>query len=168
MPRRASTAPNATARVRRSLIATQPDVRSAQCLACGDCLAACPVPRTLTVSVGRTWTLSWMAYGFAALVLFFAPVVIAQQLGIWRATESAGTMLTDERGAKNPHNIRGSMTLQTMLREFGVPKDLFLQRFHLPADTAETAMLKTIAHAHDLEVEDFRHFVMEYLEQQPQ
>ena len=147
-------------------ISTQPRVTSAECLTCGDCVAACPVPNTLNVRIGGKKALHWGVYGLGALLLFFTPVGIAKQAGWWKTNfGSAQEVLIDNAGALNPDNIKGSMTLESVLTEFKMPKEVFLEKFQLPAETVAIEMLKNIAQANGLEVEDFRAFIKAYLQE---
>lgn len=148
-------------------ISTQPAVKSMQCLSCGDCVHDCPVENTLTYKIGSGKNFRWLVYGVAAIVLFFAPVLLAKQLDIWKTNFANITeSVKDDTGVSNPYNLKGSVTLKAMLDEFKVPKDVFFQKFKLPADTKEDALLKDIARANSLEVSDFRTFIAEYLQQQ--
>ena len=148
-------------------ISTQPRVSSPECLACGDCVASCPVEQTLEFRASRKIRLPWLAYGVLTLVIFFGPVWIAEQLGYWKTNyTSAAEALTDASGQKNPANIRGSMTLEMVSKEFNVPIEAILKKFNLPENTKSGEMLKGIASANKLETEKFvggvRAFVKEY------
>ena len=94
-------------------ISTKPVVSSLECLACGDCVAKCPVDKTLEFHAARKFRLPWLSYGVLTVLLFFGPVWIAEQLGYWKTGYvSAAEALTDQSGKNNPANIRGSMTLE--------------------------------------------------------
>ncbi len=148
-------------------IATVPEVKSGQCFSCGDCIVACPVENTLDYSVAKKFRLNWLVYGILSVILFFAPVVIAKQTGLWKVNfGSAQELLIDSSGVLNPYNAKGSMPLETMLKEFDVPKDVVFEHFNLPADTDTSRMMKTIAAEHGLETEDFKVFIAEYLQEQ--
>lgn len=146
-------------------IAANSAVTSAQCLSCGDCLNVCPVENTLAYHVTPNKPVSWLMYGLAALLVFFAPVGIAKLTGIWQTNFATATdVVTDESGAKNPSLIKGSMTLESVAQEFRVPAEKLLAHFKLPADTDPKKMLKDIAHANNLEVSDFREFIAQELQ----
>jgi len=149
-------------------ISTRPRVSSPECLACGDCVAKCPVEQTLEFHASRKIRLPWLVYGVLTLVIFFGPVWIAEQLGYWKTGyTSAAEALTDASGQKNPANIRGIMTLEMVSKEFNVPIEAILKKFNLPENTKPGEMLKGIASANKLETEKFvggvRAFVREYL-----
>jgi NAD-dependent dihydropyrimidine dehydrogenase PreA subunit len=148
-------------------ISTQPAVRSPECLACGDCVAQCPVAETLEFKAAGRLTLHWLLYGILAAVLFFGPVWIAERFGYWKTGHTtAAEALTDQTGKKNPANIRGSMSLEVVSREFSVPVEAILTRFNLPADTKPGEMLKNLAAKNNLPTEGFvggvRKFIAEY------
>lgn len=146
-------------------ISTQPTVKTTECLSCGDCIAICPVENTLFYSVRGKARIKWLAYGVVTLVIFFGSVFVAQQTGIWKTSYStAAEALMDASGEKNPANIKGSLTLEMVSQEFNVPIDAFIRRFNLPSDVDPTAMLRDIVHPLNLETEDIRLFVEEYLE----
>jgi polyferredoxin len=127
-------------------ISTKPVVSSPECLACGDCVANCPVKKTLEFSASRNIRLPWLVYGILTLVLFFGPVWIAEQLGYWKTNYSSATeALTDQSGKLDPTKIKGSMTLEMVSKEFNVPVEVILKKFNLPADTKTNEMLKNIA-----------------------
>ena len=147
-------------------ISTTPAVKSPECFSCGDCVAACPVKNTLGVQVQRKLPFNWFAYGVAALVLFFGGVEVAKLAGIWKTGYSSATeALTGDSGAKNPELIRGSMTLQVVAEEFGIPAEAFIKHFNLPEATNPEMMLKDIAATNSLATETFvegvREFIME-------
>lgn len=148
-------------------ISTEPEVKSGQCLSCGDCIDVCPVNNTLDYKFRGKTTLRWLVYGIATLIVFFAPVVIAKQAGWWKVNFSdAQEVLIDASGVLNPYNIKGSMTLESVLKEFNVPREEFLKGFNLPDDTNDGEMLKNIAASNDLEVEAFRELIAQYLQKQ--
>jgi ferredoxin len=148
-------------------ISTQPNVKSAECLSCGDCVNICPVENTLVYKMRNTFPLRWIVYGIAALVIFFGTVFVAKQANLWQTNfANAGQVITDDSGVKNPYLIKGSMTLDSISQEFNVPVEAFLEKFNLPADLDSSQMLKNIAHPNNLEVEAFREFIIEYLQQQ--
>ncbi len=146
-------------------ISTTPAVSSAQCLSCGDCVETCPVADTLYYSVQNKWKMTWLVYGIVTVVIFFAPVLVAKQLGIWKTNfSSAAEVLVDDSGKKNPANIKGSMPLDVIAKEFEIPVDAFFKRFNLPEGTNPGDMVKNIVHPLDLETEDIRAFILEYQE----
>jgi polyferredoxin len=151
-------------------ISTEPKVKSMECFACGDCVAACPVDNTLMYRIWGKRVLNWLVYGIATLVIFFGVVEIAKLAGIWKTSYSSATeVLTDDSGAKNPANIKGSMTLEMVSKEFNIPVEAIVQKFKLPENTKPGEMLKNIATANNLSTETFnegvRTFVAEYLKQ---
>ena len=148
-------------------ISTQPNVSSAQCLSCGDCVEACPVENTLKYNVRGKFPFRWFVYGAAALVLFFGTIVVSKSLDLWKTNfATAEEVVMDDSGIKNPYLIKGSMTLESVADEFEVPVEAFIEKFNLPADVNTGEMLKNIAQSNTLEVEDFRDFIVEYLQQE--
>ncbi len=148
-------------------ISTQPNVSSAQCFACDDCIDTCPVDNTLFHSIRGKLQLRWLVYGVAAVVIFFVPIFAAKQANLWETNfANAAAVVSDDSGVLNPYYIKGSMTLEQIAHTFHVPAKFYLEKLNLPKDIDKTQMLKNIAKKHDLETGDFRELTVEYLQQQ--
>lgn len=142
-----------------------PQVRSTQCLSCGDCLVGCPGENCLEYRVAGKFRLNWIVYGVLAILLFFAPVLIAKQVNAWK-TGAIAERLVDSAGVKNPYNITGSMTVATIAEEFEIPPAAFQERFQLPDDFDPQQSLKDLMASTGIRPRDVRDFVAEYLQQQ--
>lgn len=139
--------------------------RNSECLSCGACVAVCPVENTLSYKVRNRFPLKRGVYGILTLALFFSPIMIAKQVGVWKTGyTSVAEVLTDVSGVKNPENIKGSLTLKAVSQEFDIPLEAFITHFNLPADVDPGEMIKNILHPLNLETEELRFFVAEYLE----
>lgn len=145
-------------------IATEPKVKSMECLSCGECVAVCPVNNTLNYSAGGKITLKWLVYGITTIVVFFGSVQVTKLLGYWKTGYSSATdLLTNTTGVKDPANIKGSMPLDVVAKEFNVPVEAILKQFNFPPDTNTSLMIKEIAQANGKSAEDVKAFIAEYL-----
>jgi ferredoxin len=147
-------------------ICAQPKVTSSQCLSCGDCVVACPQADCLEPRVAGKFRIKWAVYGVAALVLFFAPVLISKQAGAWKSGTTAAEKVTDSSGVKNPYYIRGSMSLKEACDEFQIPLDRLLMAFNLPMDIDTNMSMKDVATAAGFSMRDLKEFAAQYVMQQ--
>jgi hypothetical protein len=125
-------------------------------------VVACPKANCLEYRIGGKFPIRWAVYGVIALLLFFVPVGLAKQMNAWKTMTTTRELLTDETGAINPYNIKGSMSLENVAKEFNIPIESFIQHFNLPEDIDAKAGLSEIAAAYNLRMRDFREFVAEY------
>jgi hypothetical protein len=110
--------------------------------------------------------MKWAVYGVAALVLFFAPVLISKQAGAWESGTTAAEKVTDSTGMKNPYYIRGSMSLKEACNEFQIPLDRFIMAFGLPMDIDTNMRMRDVATAAGVSMRDLKEFAANYAMQQ--
>jgi len=99
------------------------------------------------------------------VVLFVTTVIGASFSPLWQ--QKLGSNMKDAQGQIDVRSIRGSNTLEFIIKETGLPFTAFQKEFNLPADIDQVIMLKEIAHKYDLknkageplETEDFRQFI---------
>ena len=58
-------------------------IRSAECMACLECVAVCPAEGALALKFPRRWTISPLAVAAAIAILFFGTVLVARLTGHW-------------------------------------------------------------------------------------
>ncbi|MEI6528920.1 MAG: 4Fe-4S binding protein [Candidatus Falkowbacteria bacterium] len=144
-------------------VANSDSVKSADCISCLNCVSGCP-EKSLTVSIfGKT--ISKNRFSIMVVVLFAVVILGASLSPLWlQKTESN---VKDVKGQINVENIRGSNTLEFVIKESGLPFTAFQTEFNLPADIDQAIMLKEMASKYGLknkageplETEDFRKFI---------
>lgn len=148
-------------------VANSLSVKSADCISCLNCVSGCP-EKSLTVSI---FGIKISKNKFSLMVVFlFAALVLGASLSpLWQQT--AVSNVKDVQGQINVESIRGSNTLEFVVRESGLPFSAFQAEFNLPSDIDQTIMLKEIASKYNLknksgdplETEDFRKFIEDNL-----
>jgi NapH/MauN family ferredoxin-type protein len=144
-------------------IAHSDSVKSADCISCLNCVSGCP-EKSLTISIfGKK--ISKNKFSLIVVILFVVSILGASLSPLWQQTTESN--VKDNKGQINVENIRGSNTLEFVIKESGLPFDVFRAEFNLPADIDQTIMLKEIATKYGLknkagdplETEDFRKFI---------
>lgn len=144
-------------------VANSNSVKSADCISCLNCVSTCP-KKSLEVSIfGRK--VSKNRFSLIVVILFIIAVLGASLSPLWQKTTEYN--LKSDKGQINVENIRGSNTLEFVIKESGLPFSAFQAEFNLPADIDQTIMLKEIALKYGLknkagdrlETEDFRKFI---------
>jgi len=144
-------------------VANSDVVKSADCISCLNCVSDCP-KNSLTVSIfGKK--IFKNKFTIIVVVLFVTTVIGASFSPLWQ--QKLGSNMKDAQGQIDVRSIRGSNTLEFIIKETGLPFTAFHKEFNLPADIDQVIMLKEIAHKYDLknkageplETEDFRQFI---------
>lgn len=84
-------------------------------------------------------------YGVLILVLFFGIIGGAKAAGVWSVSgklNAAGEKLAPT--GMNPDEIKGWMTLGDVAKAYNIPVAEILATFNLPADTPDTAQIKSL------------------------
>jgi NapH/MauN family ferredoxin-type protein len=142
----------------------QEKIKDADCVSCLECAASCPA-RCLTSSVGKNEVRNVNAFGFAVVGFFVFVVVSSMVLGLWKTAPSSNLVLTN--GQIDVAGIRGSNTLENLIKTTGLPLDVFSKELSLPADVDTSLQLREIGPRYNLkknegaplETEDFRKVV---------
>lgn len=139
-------------------------VKSPDCISCLNCVSECP-KNSLTVSIfGKK--LSKGKFSLIVTILFVVAVLGASLSPVLWQQKIESNVKTSE-GKINPENIRGSNTLEFIVKESGLPFEAFQSEFGLPSDINRKIMLKEIGPLYKmtnkagapLETEDFREFI---------
>jgi len=138
-------------------------IKSADCISCLNCVSECP-KSSLTISIyGKK--ISKNTFSFVVVILFVAVIFAASLSPLWQQKSESNVL--DTSGLINVENIRGSNTLEFIIKESGIPFTNFQSEFGLPANIDQKIMLKEIASKYSLknktgvplETEDFREFI---------
>ncbi|MDQ7794483.1 MAG: 4Fe-4S binding protein [bacterium] len=142
------------------------------CLACLECVRACPRPEALALSCRRPWLLPRPAQPLlplAAVLVFAGVIALASTTGVW-ATSGMGqayhsALASGERLA--PEDIRGWMTLADVSRATGVPLEHLYAAGQLPPDLSPTTPLRELEQRLGFETQDARQIVADYYREHP-
>lgn len=138
-------------------------VKSADCISCLNCVSECP-KNSLTISIfGKKLTKN--KFSLIVVILFVVIVLGASLSPLWQ--QKIESNVKDTTGQINVANIRGSNTLEFIIKESGLSFSAFQAEFNLPADIDQKIMLKEIGpkyglknkNGDPLETEDFRKFI---------
>ncbi len=144
-------------------VASSDSVKSADCISCLNCVSGCP-EKSLTVSIfGKK--ISKNRFSLMVVILFVLVILGTSLSPLWQ--QKTESNVKDVKGQINVENIRGSNTLEFVIKESGLPFTAFQKEFNLPTDIDQTIMLKEIASKYGLknkngdplETEDFRKFI---------
>jgi hypothetical protein len=83
-------------------------------------------------------TLNSRSFAAILVTLVFGGIVISMLMGWWAASpDSAASTFTEGEfaGKPNPSSIRGMNTLEQVADQYGVPAEVLIRAFNLPADT---------------------------------
>ena len=144
-------------------VASSDSVKSADCISCLNCVSGCP-EKSLTVSIfGKK--ISKNRFSLMVVILFVLVILGTSLSPLWQ--QKTESNVKDVKGQINVENIRGSNTLEFVIKESGLPFAAFQTEFNLPTEIDQTIMLKEIATKYGLknkagdplETEDFRKFI---------
>lgn len=145
-------------------------VKSTDCISCLNCVSECP-KNSLAVSIfGKKLTKN--NFSLIVVVLFAIIVIGASLSPLWQ--QKIESNVKDQAGRISAENIRGSNTLEFIIKESGLPFSAFQAEFNLPQDIDRKIMLKEIGSKYELknrageplETEDFREFIANNLKSQ--
>jgi len=140
------------------------EVRTPECLSCGECIAVCPVPQTLEFKARRR-VVSPLVLGAATLVIFFGMVLATQAAGVWKPRPHTLFEMTGQGVSLDAANIRGSMSLNDIEGTYGVPAEELIRRLGLPENTDPTRSVSDIMKALDRGVPEVRDAVAAFIQQ---
>ncbi len=138
-------------------------INSADCTSCLNCVSDCPNSSLSANIFGKT--ISKKTFGLIAVLSFFIPLSIILITPIWE-TKAPSNIVTVQ-GNVDAANIRGSNSLGNLVKETGVPLEIFVRELKLPRDIDTTSLLKDIGAKYNiknkdgepLETQDFRDIV---------
>ncbi|MFC2162616.1 4Fe-4S binding protein [Candidatus Altiarchaeota archaeon] len=143
-------------------------VDSVDCVSCMRCVESCPED-CLTASVGKNRIKSQSQLATIVLGLFILLIGVTIAMGWWKAAPASNLIMAD--GSIDVANIRGSNTLEYLIKTTGVPLEVFQKELGIPEGVDEHMKLKMIGEKYGLknsegeplEVEDFRKVVAEHV-----
>jgi len=103
-----------------------------------------------------------------SIAVLFAVVFAAQALGVWQVTGSTTVIAVDSSGRGNPDEIKGKMTLDEIIRGYGIPQADLDAALGLPPDTPASTQVKSLETIiPDFEVDLVRQAVKDYYAAHP-
>jgi hypothetical protein len=78
------------------------------------------------------------------LVAMFATVLGAQAAGVWQVSGSTKVVPTTPGGRPDPELIKGKMTLDEIVTQYGVPKEDLYAALKLPTDMPTSTQVKEL------------------------
>ena len=136
-------------------------VNSAECLACGRCVEACPVEGTLFFGLGRQ-ALSVTATGLLGLALFFGGYGLARSTSLWRTSAS---LPKETRAADPAEALYGWMSVNQIAETVDLTAEEIIAAGGLPVDIERDLSLKKIEGVDD---EELKERISLYLRERPE
>ena len=141
-------------------------IKDADCISCGACVGDCP-KESLSYSLFSR-KVSKRTYSILVALIVLLPLFVMPFTPIWKT--KAESNIVNIKGAVNVADIRGSNTLEYVIKTTGVPFSVFQKEFNLPANFDQKIMLKEIGVKYNLknklgdrlETEDFRALIQAY------
>lgn len=148
-------------------IMTAKEIRSADCVSCGNCVGGCPKSSLSFRIFGEK--VSNQKFSWLVVLLVLLPVAILPYTPIWKAKPESN--IVTKKGEINVADIRGSNTLNYVIEKTGVPFEKFKKELGLPENIDKAMMLKEIGTKYGLknkegvvlETQDFREVVSKEL-----
>lgn len=115
------------------------DVKDLSCTKCLNCVDSCPVNKkngnmTLNVKgIKRNWVFATVIMG-----VFLAPITIGSWAGKFEEADEV-------RVYETPEDIRGSFTLDELVTNYGIDKNLFIKGFGLPENYNSNLKVKELS-----------------------
>ncbi len=147
----------------------QETVKDADCVSCLECVENCPV-RCLQASAAGRAVKGSNAFALYAVGAFALLIAASMLLGVWEPAPASNIL--SQSGLVDVTAIRGSNTLENLVKTTGVPLEEFVEELGLPGDVDTSLKLKDIGARYNvtggdgapLETDDFRMIVAERLE----
>lgn len=140
--------------------------KNADCISCMQCVEVCPNGTLVPKIFGKK--ISAKTFIISTFSIFFVALIILTSTSMWQTKPNSN--ITENDGVVNVDGIRGSNTLEYVIRETGVPFEIFQSELNLPNDTNKHLMLREIGVKYNLkneegnilETEDFRQLILDY------
>ncbi len=102
------------------------------------------------------------------IAVIFAGVFIAQAAGWWQVTGMPTVINVDSTGRGNPDDIKGKITLDEIVRGYGIPQADLYAALNIPAETPASTKVKDLeSMIPDFEVDLVRQAVRDYYAANP-
>lgn len=139
-----------------------PQVTTGECLSCGKCVNACPIPSALNLEAYRGRLRPSVA-GITALAIFFGVILLTKVSGGWKSLPATMSEITGVGSTLDPANIRGFMSLKDIEAAYGVSAAGLRDHLQLPGDTGLGVPVRTIMPRVGRDVEEVRQATAELL-----
>ncbi|EKE19892.1 MAG: 4Fe-4S ferredoxin iron-sulfur binding protein [uncultured bacterium] len=147
-------------------VANVAEVNSADCISCMGCVKSCPKSSLKATTFGKE--ISKKNLSLFVMLLFFLSLGTLVLTPFWQT--KAPSNIVKSNGELNVSNLRGSNTLEFLLKETRIPFAVFQEKLGLPDNVDKTMKLKDIGPKYELkkadgsfvEMEDFRTVVEEF------
>jgi ferredoxin len=131
---------------------------SAECIACGKCVEACPREKALFFGVGSR-KLSVLSVGLVGVLIFFGIYGGAKLSGYWQTSTSSSIRIAAENPADK---LYGWMSVQQIAAAVGLSEEKVLEITELPTTTSRDISVKEIPGVND---EELREMLFHYFEE---
>jgi NapH/MauN family ferredoxin-type protein len=125
-------------------------IKSADCTSCLNCVNDCPHSSLHANIFG--YSVSKKLFGIIAVFSFFVPLSIIMITPIWQT--KAPSNIVNTQGKIDVANIRGSNTLISVIKDTGIPLQVFVRELGLPKDIDTSLLLKEIGSKYGLKNKD--------------
>lgn len=143
-------------------VATCDTMNSAECIACSECVTACPAPGALSISSRGGRKLSPMRLTLVAIGVFFGIAVISTALGWFQWTQptfAGEVQKAIESGAGvDTSTIKGSTSMQEIAETTGIPAEELRTAFGI-TESEMALPLKEVKANYGFTMEDVRAYV---------
>lgn len=138
-------------------------INSPECTSCLNCVSDCP-KSSLSANIFG-YQVNKKLFGLVAVLSFFIPLTVILITPIWQTKAPSNIVTMD--GKIDVANIRGSNSLAGVIKESGVPLEVFVRELNLPPDIDTSLLLKEIGIKYNLknkegvvlETQDFRDII---------
>ena len=146
------------------------EVKKSDCISCGKCIEVCP-QNSLRFYIFKK-AISKKQFQIFVFLFVFLPTLIIPFTKIWQTRPSSN--IISQNGIVRVDNIRGSNTLDYLIKTTNIPFEFFQRELNLPNDINQNLKLKDIGAEYNLknkdseplETEDFRKVVQNFLEKE--
>lgn len=102
------------------------------------------------------------------IVAMCATVLVAQAAGVWQVSGTTQVIPNPATGRPDPELIKGKMTLDEIITQYGIPKDGLYSALKLSADIPTSKQVKELESIiSDFEVDLVRQAVKDYYAAHP-
>jgi hypothetical protein len=105
-----------------------------------NCVSDCPKSSLSTNIFG--YQVNKKLFGLVAVLSFFIPLIVILMTPIWQTKAPSNIVTTDWK--IDVANIRSSNSLVAVVKESGVPLEVFVRELNLPSDIDASLLLKEI------------------------
>ncbi|MDO8987830.1 MAG: hypothetical protein Q7V14_06375, partial [Coriobacteriia bacterium] len=143
-------------------VATEEITNSSECIACSECVTACPAPGALSIASRSGRTITAQKLSMLTLAIFFGIALLSTALG-WFDLEQPTLASEINRAAKqgvpvDTNAIKGSATMREVSDASGIAAEDLQSTFGI-TEAEMDLPLKEVKNAHGFSMEDVRGYV---------